>query len=162
MKIQIMAKLTKEECHRIKDLQGLTGGYDFIYIDELLSVVMNALANGNTEKAEQLFTQVEEQTYPYITAAAEMAYQRGKLAEDAIDYTGAHMHYHRATQLNPNDSTYLNSAGDISSILDNYAEAIGYYERALSSIKSRLGDEHPDTLLIANNLKNAKAKAALE
>lgn len=52
--------------------------------DKLLGEARQALASGDNAKADQLFTQVEEQANPHIAAAAEAAYQRGKLSEDAI------------------------------------------------------------------------------
>ena len=70
---------------RIERLDHLTGQLP----DKIIEEAKQALANGDNAKADKLFTQVEEQADPHITAAAEAAYQRGRLAEAAISYHGA-------------------------------------------------------------------------
>jgi hypothetical protein len=70
---------------RINRLDQLSGKIPDMLIEE----AKLALASGDNIKAGQLFTQVEEQADPHIAAAAEAAYQRGKLSEDATQYIEA-------------------------------------------------------------------------
>jgi len=97
----------KERIARLDELSGQLP-------DKIIKEAKQALASGDNIQADQLFTQVEEQADPHIAAAAEAAYQRGKLAEDAINYNQAFLHYLRATQLVPSNTYYLNMVGLIS------------------------------------------------
>ena len=133
---------------RISRLDNLAGQIP----DKMIEEAKQALANNDHGKANQLFTQVEEQADPHIAAAAEAAYQRGKLAEDAISYSEAIKHYHRATQLMPNNSAYLNNAGKMSGTLGNYDKAIEYFEHALASDLKTFGPDHPSVAIDRNNI----------
>jgi tetratricopeptide (TPR) repeat protein len=133
---------------RIKRLDHLTGQVPEKLIDE----AKEALAHDDTAKADQLFRQVEEQADPHIIAAAEAAYQRGKLAEDAINYKAAFEHYQRAVQLAPDNGEYLSTAGLIAGTLANYAKAIEWGEQALASDLKTYGETHPTVAIRRNNL----------
>jgi len=141
----------KELLDRISRLDKLAGQLP----DKIIEEAKAAIANGENDLAEKLFTQVEEQADPHIAAAAEAAYQRGKLAEDAINYNEAFKHYHRATQLNPDETVYLNSAGLTSSTLGNFDKAIEYYEQALKIDLRAFGEDHPNVAIYRNNLGGA-------
>ncbi|MEJ2743562.1 MAG: hypothetical protein P8176_14060, partial [Gammaproteobacteria bacterium] len=116
----------KERIARLDQLKGQIP-------DQLIEQAKAALGEGDTAKADQLFAQVEANADPHITAAAEAAYQRGKLAEDNIHYSEAYRHYERAAQLKPDSGTYLNQAGLIAHTLGEYDKAIAYLEQALAS-----------------------------
>ncbi|MEJ2743820.1 MAG: tetratricopeptide repeat protein, partial [Gammaproteobacteria bacterium] len=120
--------------------------------DQLIEQAKAALAKGETKTADKLFAQVEENADPHIAAAAEAAYQRGKLAEDMIHYQDAYRHYERAAQLIPENSVYLNAVGLLADTLGFYDKAIGYYEQALSSDLKTYGEDHPDVATGRNNL----------
>ncbi len=85
---------------RIAEMESLRGQVP----DNVLLQARNALANGNTREADILFQQIEEQAQGAISAAAEAAYQRGKIAKAEIHYQQAFDHFKRAAQLVP-DST---------------------------------------------------------
>jgi len=119
----------KELQERISRLDNLAGQVP----DKIIEEAKQALANGQNDYAEQLFTQVEEQADTHIAAAAEAAYQRGKLAKDAINYNQAFEHYHRATQLIPDNAIYLNEAGLMSRTLGSLDKAINYFEQGVSN-----------------------------
>ena len=111
----------------VKDLQERISRLDRLkgqLPEKLINEAKQALAAVDKSKAEQLFTQVEEQADPHIAAAAEAAYQRGKLAEDAINYSDAMNHYQHAAQLTPDNTDYLNAAGIMLKILGEYSKAI--------------------------------------
>ncbi|MCP4936277.1 MAG: tetratricopeptide repeat protein, partial [bacterium] len=120
--------------------------------DKLIEEAKQALIEGKPAKADALFKQVEEQTDPHIMAAAEVAYQRGKLAEDAISYSEAFSHYKRAAQLNPDDTAYLNTAGQMARTLADHDKAIEYFELALASDLKTFGEDHPNVAVDRNNL----------
>jgi len=123
--------------------------------DNIIEEAKYALSNGDTEKAERLFIQIEKQANPHITAAAEAAYQRGKLAEDNINYKEAFEHYHRATLLIPDNTHYLNEAGTISHTLGLFDQAIKYFELALASDLKTYDENHPSVARDRNNLGRA-------
>ena len=120
--------------------------------ENLIEKAKHALAHNDRDKANQLFTQVEEQADPHIAAAAEAAYQRGKLADDAINYNDAFVHYHRATQLMPANTDYLKSTGFMSYTLGDYDKAIDYFELALASGLNTFDPDHPQIAIHRNNL----------
>ncbi len=120
--------------------------------DNIIEEAKQALSKGDTKKAELLFIQVEKQANPHIAAAAEAAYQRGKLAEDDINYKKAFEHYHRAMQLNPDNTFYLSKAGNVSLTLGFFNQALKYYELALASGLNTYGEAHPDVAAYRNNL----------
>ncbi|MEJ2756796.1 MAG: tetratricopeptide repeat protein, partial [Gammaproteobacteria bacterium] len=141
----------KELEDRIARLDPLKGQIS----DQLIEQAKAALGEGDTAKADQLFAQVEANADSHITAAAEAAYQRGKLAEDNIRYAEAYRHYERAAQLNPDNGTYLNQAGLIADTMGEYDKVIAYYEQALASDVKTFGDAHPTVAIRRNNLGEA-------
>ena len=141
----------KDLKERIKRLNQLKGQLP----DTLINEAKQALAQGDNSKADQLFAQVEVQAEAHIAAAAEAAYQRGKLAEDAIHYLEAMRHYQRATQLAPDNTDYLNAAGIMADTLGHYDQSIGYYEQALASDLKTYGEGHPAVATKRNNLGEA-------
>lgn len=56
------------------------------------------------------------------------------------------------------DSTYLNDAGKSFYTLAQYGKAIEYYEKALSVLRVKLGNEHPYTKSTKTSLSLAKKK----
>lgn len=94
---------------RITQLEQLRGQFP----DALLNQAIAALKKGDSEKADHLFKQIEEESEGHIKRAAEAVYQRGKIAEDAIRYVDALNHYEKAVRLTPDNTFYLNEAGSI-------------------------------------------------
>lgn len=140
---------------RITRLDRLVGQVPHRLIEE----AKQALASGDNQEADQLFSQVEDAAEPHIAAAAEAAYQRGELAENDIRYSDASLYYVRATQLFPDSPVYLNAAGGVYKTLGDYDHAIGYYERALVISLKAVGEERASVALYRNNLGSAwKAK----
>jgi tetratricopeptide (TPR) repeat protein len=136
---------------RIKRLDQLSGQVP----DKLIEEAKQALAKGDNAKAGQLFTQVEEQADPHIAAAAEAAYQLGKLAEDAIKYNEAIQHFERATQLTPDNPLYLEAAGSMAGTLANHQKEIEWEEKALAIYLDQNGAESVDVARLRNNLGSA-------
>ncbi len=136
---------------RVKRLDKLVGQVP----DKLIEEAKQALIKGETAKAESLFKQVEEQAEPHIKAAAEAAYQRGKLAEDDINYSEAWNNYQRAVQLNPDDTEYLNTAGMMAHTLAKHDRAKKFFELALASDLKTYGEGHPNVATRRNNLGSA-------
>ena len=116
---------------------------------EQFQQAQEALAKGDTEAADALLKNA-----PALDddEAAEVAYQRGKLAETRIDFAVARQQFNRAVQLKPDNPLYLDSAGSILSTLGAYGEAAPLYKRALRIREKSLGPEHPDTAAGLNNL----------
>ncbi|MCP4278161.1 MAG: hypothetical protein GY779_17590, partial [Gammaproteobacteria bacterium] len=112
---------------RIKRLDELVGQVP----GKLISGAKQALGEGDNDKADKLFTQIEEQADPHILAAAESAYQRARLAEDDINYHQAFEHYQRAVGLDPDNPEYLQYAGTMAGIVAEYQKQIEWNEKAL-------------------------------
>ncbi len=79
--------------------------------DALLDQATEALQQGESEKADRLFKQIEEEGEGHIKRLAEIAFQRGKIAEDAIQYTDVLEYYEKAVWLQPGNTLYLNETG---------------------------------------------------
>ena len=148
---------TSYENH-IKDLKERLNRLDLLrgqIPDKLIEEAKQALSDGENTKADQLFKQVEEQEDPHIAAAAEAAYQRGKLAEDIIQYSTAFQHYHRAIQLMPDNPLFLETAGSMAGIVANHQKQIEWNEQALSLYLKQDGKDSPDVARLRNNLGSA-------
>ncbi len=120
--------------------------------EKLIEEAKLALAKGDTVKADQFFSQVEEQADPHIAAAAEATYQRGKLSEDAIQYHEAFQHYQRAILLTPGNPEYLSSAASMAYTLAQYSKAINWNEQALELYLEQDGEDSADVAGLRNNL----------
>lgn len=136
---------------RIAQLETLRGEFP----DALLNQTIEALQQGQTEKADSLFQQIEDEGENAIKRVAEAAFQRGKIAEDAIRYIDALEHYEKAVRLQPNNALYLNEAAEIHHILANHKKAIKYLESALTSQLKAKGENHPIVATTRNNLGEA-------
>jgi tetratricopeptide (TPR) repeat protein len=141
----------KDLQERISQLESIRGQVP----DELLDQAQNALAKGDTEKADKLFQEVEKQSQGAIKAAAEANYQRCKIAGDAIKYQEALPLCERAVQLVPKNGTYLNYTGLVANTLGRFGAAKDYYEQALASDLKTYGEDHSTVAKDRNNLGSA-------
>ena len=118
----------------------------------LLDKAIEALKQNKKVEADSLFKQVEEDYDETVKLIAEASYQRGKIAEDSIQYLDALNHFEKATRLSPDNALYLNQAGLINDKLAFHKKAIDYYERALASNLKTYGEDHPEVATNRNNL----------
>ena len=133
---------------QIKRLQTLKGQLP----DKLIAAAQQALQNGDSQQADQLFEQIQVQAESPIQVAAEASFQRAQIAKQNIDYHQALKHYQRAAQLAPDNSLYLNDYGLMLSTMGQLDKAIEYYQQALAiAIKSH-GEDHPRVAAGRNNL----------
>ena len=123
--------------------------------DALLNEAIVALKQGQPQKADALLKQIEDEGEDQIKLIAEAAYQRGKIAMDAIRYLDALKHYEKAARLAPDNSLYLNEAGFINNTLAFHQKAINYIELALASDLKTYGEDHPNVATYRNNLGEA-------
>ncbi|MCP4277254.1 MAG: tetratricopeptide repeat protein, partial [Gammaproteobacteria bacterium] len=135
----------EERIQRLDELQGQIP-------DKLIKDARQALASGDHKKATQLFRQIEEHADPHILAAAESAYQQGKLAEDDINYHEAYSHYERAVGLSPDNPEYLEDAGTMAGIVANYQKQIEWNEKALDIYLQQEGEDSAEVAVLRNNL----------
>ena len=138
----------KDLQQRIERLSAFTGKIPQTLLDDALT----ALKKDETKQADQLLEQVEQQAQDHIDAAAEAAYQRAKITEDNLEYTGALQHAQRAVRLAPDKGHYYNFAGLLANTLADYGQAIEYYEQALESNLKTFDEDHPDVATVRNNL----------
>lgn len=120
--------------------------------NELIAAAQQALQKGDSRQADQLFAQIQGQTESPIQVAAEASFQRGQIAEEAIDFRQALQHYQRAVQLAPDNTLYLNDYGVMLKTMGQLDKAIDYYQQALASEIKTYGEEHPSTQTVAANL----------
>ncbi|PTN12049.1 tetratricopeptide repeat protein [Nitrosomonas aestuarii] len=124
--------------------------------DGLLDQAIEALQQGETDQADSLFQQIENEGEGHIKRVAEAAFQRGKIAQDAIRYTDALEHYENAVRLQPYNTLHLNEAGLLHHTLANYKKAIAYFELVLATLEKFLGKDHPNTRTVQTNLDAAQ------
>jgi len=120
--------------------------------DALLDQAIEALQQGDTEEADRLFQEIEDEGEGHLKRIAEAAFQRGKIAEDAIRYTEALEYLEKAVRLQPDNALYLNEAGLLYLTLANHKKAIEYFELALASDLKTYGEDHPHVATKRNNL----------
>ncbi len=142
---QAHIKDLEERVQRLDELQGKIP-------DKLIKDAKQALTSGDHEKADNLFSQVIDQGEKQIEAVAETSYQRGKLAEDEINYHDAYRYLERSAHLAPDNTFYLSEAGTMAGILAMYDKAIEYYELALVCDLKTYGENHPQVATCRNNL----------
>ncbi len=145
---------TSYEKH-IQDLEGRIArldSLDGLVPNGLIEKARQALANGNTEEADYLFSQIEEQGKNSVIPIAEAAFQRGEIANDEVRYRMAFEHYGRAVRLVPENSDYLNMAGYVANTLGEYEHAIVFFERALALDIDTKGGTHVNVAIRCNNL----------
>ncbi|MEE9345805.1 MAG: tetratricopeptide repeat protein [Methylococcales bacterium] len=133
---------------RIVQLESLRGQLP----DAVLEQAKSALEKGDSQRADQIFEQIEEQVDIAITVTAEAAYQRSQIAKDAIHYADAYVHSQKAARLLQGNAVYLSAAGTLAQILGRYSEAIDYFEQALTSDLNTYGEDHPFVARDRNNL----------
>jgi hypothetical protein len=108
-----------------QQLQALATGLS----PEKLQAAKAALAQGDTTLADHLFAEVEALEQTGIERAAAAAYQRGKIAEDRIDYPTAYRHFQRAVQLAPAQLDYVEAAARLAYEMQDLHPAIRWYEQ---------------------------------
>lgn len=135
----------------VKELRSFAGSVD----DKLLAEAEAALKQGNTTKADLLFKQIEEQEKYSIARAAKAAFERGRIAEDNIDYRNAFRHFERAVGLSPDNPKYLEYAGSMAQAVAKYRKAVEWQEKALSLYLKKNGESFADVARLRNNLGSA-------
>ena len=120
--------------------------------DKLFQKARDALLNGDNKKADDIFKKIEGEAENTITAAAEAAYQRSRIAASDFQYLSTLEHSIRATQLAPKNAFYLNNAGLSAYTLGKYAAAQPYLDQALALNRGQYGEEHPFTVTSYNNV----------
>ncbi|MGB1092087.1 MAG: tetratricopeptide repeat protein, partial [Oceanobacter sp.] len=122
---------------------------------EQLAQAKEALQQGDTRLADQLFEAIYQSGENQLVLMAEAKYQQGLIAEEEIRYQAAFGHFKRATQLQPENTTYLNKVGELAYTLGNYIKAIEYLQVALDGDLRTYGEDHPKVAIDRNNLGSA-------
>jgi len=102
---------------RIIQLERLS---ELLPMEEVLDNAISALAQGESQQADQLFKQIEEHAENTIIIVAEAAYQRSKIAVDTFHYLEAFNYSKKAVILSPNNACYLNQEKIINQILIDF------------------------------------------
>ncbi len=112
---------------RIAQLEQLRGELP----DALLDQAIEALQQGDSEKADRLFQKIGEEAEGHIERAAVAAFQRGKIAEDDFRYKDALQFYENNVRLRPDNKDGWNSLGNLYSRTSKMAKAENAYNTLL-------------------------------
>ena len=121
------------------------------------------LAEGKLDEADSLLKEsfasrlknlryLDRQREKQKKLAAAEASGLGGIQELKLDYKEALDYYHKAVELDPDNSTYLNDLGFIEHDLGHYKKAIGLYEQALAINREIYGEKHPSVARDLNSL----------
>lgn len=124
--------------------------------DAQLQAAKDALALGDTSKADALFAGVEENEALAIGRAAEAAYARGKIAEDDVRWADAAAHYDKAAQLDPRFETLV-LAGKLLWMSGQIDKAIAREEEVVALTGKKQGSKDPRLAPALNNLAKSYA-----
>ena len=107
-----------------------------------LDAAKQALYEGNTALADDLFAEVERMDQAAIERAAGAAYERGKLAESDIRWADAARHFGKAARLHPTYD-HLLSAAEFASRSGDYRRALRFGEDLVETARRELGETDP-------------------
>jgi len=116
---------------------------------------IEALKQGKTQQADKLFQQIEADNEDRVKLIAEAAFQRGKIAKEAVRYRHAFAHYEKAARLASDNTLYLNEAGHINDTLAFHQKAIDYFDLALAIDLKTHEENHPNVARDHNSLGEA-------
>lgn len=96
-----------------------------------------ALAENRTEEADALLADLQNSNSDTAAIArqARVSYERGRLAEDRLDYAAAKDHFIRSAQLMPENADYLFEAQSLANKAGNYALGLHYAQDMLALAK---------------------------
>jgi hypothetical protein len=98
------AELESSHAERVEELKELRARLSDVgegIALERIDAAKQALAEGDTSLAAQIFEEIEAMEQASIDRAAEAAFQLGKIADDEIRWADAAEHYGRAARLAP-------------------------------------------------------------
>ncbi|MCK5058162.1 MAG: tetratricopeptide repeat protein [Candidatus Aminicenantes bacterium] len=110
---------------------------------------LKAFREGNYSKTKELFLDIKKKENK---ESALTSYNLGVIAFLELDFKGALAHFLEAESLDPDNTLYINEAGNVYHSLGQYKRAIEYHEKALSSDLKTYGPEHPSVARDCNNL----------
>ena len=116
---------------------------------------VSALQQGDTERADQLFKQIEESEKSSVERAAKAAFERGIFARANFDYRNAYRHFERAVGLSPNNPQYLEFAGLMAQAVANHQKEIEWKEKALTIYLNQNRTDSADVARLRNSLGTA-------
>ncbi|MEQ1560789.1 MAG: tetratricopeptide repeat protein [Methyloglobulus sp.] len=144
----VQARLQNPEAALAEHKQKLAEAYQAFHelkqevLPEQIKLAQASLTKGETGEAEKLFKQVVDKGKDN---AAEVAYQLAELAKDRIDYATAGKYYQKATNLQPDNSLYLNAASLMAYTQGEHAKAEPLNQRSLAIREKELDHDHPNT-----------------
>ena len=102
-----------------------------------LQSALAALAENRTDEADTLLAELQNSNSDTAAIArqARVRYERGRLAEDRIDYAAAKDHFIRAAQLAPENADYLFKAQSLANKAGDYALGLRYAQDMLALAK---------------------------
>jgi tetratricopeptide (TPR) repeat protein len=125
-------------------------------IDTVLVQARRMLSEGDFENTEKLLSQLYE-TKLHASAenkkdAALAAFELGSVREVQLDYQGAKKAFEQGLQLEPDNTEYLNRAGNVFRSLGKYQKAMNIYEKALIIDLKTYGKQSVEVARDYNNI----------
>jgi tetratricopeptide (TPR) repeat protein len=127
-KLADIEKSWQEELELRKETQTHLAKLKGLLSDEQIRQAQAKVEQGDKEEAEKAFDAVADEAG---RAAADAAFQSGKLAEDRLDYAKAMRQYRKAVTLEEDNPDYLRAAGQMACTVADYAHAQEWLERLL-------------------------------
>lgn len=127
------------------------------YLDKFKAIVphdafsnaQNALLNGDTKLADDLYASLESKA---TEVAAEAAYQRGVIAEDEIRWQEALKHFIKANELQPDNEQYLQKLAGLYRLNGQYLPATEINKKLYEISQTKYGTDSAEFATINNNL----------
>ncbi|MFT4924646.1 MAG: tetratricopeptide (TPR) repeat protein [Phenylobacterium sp.] len=121
----------------------------------LLAAAEAQLRQGDSAKADQLFKQIEDKAQATIKRAAKAAFERGKIAQENLDYYAAYDHFERAVGYAADNPLYLSYAALMAGTLAKHQQQIVWNEKALGIVLQQQGEDLLVVPILSNNLGSA-------
>lgn len=136
---------------RLQDLRHIAG----LVPSSQLQQLKNALAQGDTDRAEKWLWQMLMIPKLAPMAAAELEFQLGKVAGDEIRYYDALAHFERAVKKRPQSLRYIGEAAQLAGTLGLHRKELRLERSALKIALQRYGKQSPEVAARHNNLGSA-------
>jgi len=98
------------------------------------------------------FSNLQAQTSKEDIAASISEYDQANIAMIKEQDQQAYQHLQNAARLDPNNSTFINSAAYMAMQLGHFKISLDYLDQALKLDSDTFGDNHPNVASILNNI----------
>ncbi len=137
--------------HLTDSIETLTADFEGPELED----IVEALRHGYVKEADQLLAGLCKTVEADKVSAAQLFYQRGKLADHTGDIRLALKHYTRSTVINPDEIKYLIATGDLAEQMGFISAAVLHLQEALAISETNTLDERFDKIDALKKLATA-------